>query len=311
MPQLQIYPTGRSDPQLVLAAMKLLMAGQSDVVLDIDIRTNNLLVSARPAQQAMIRAALAQLQHEGDRIEVIHLVRLDPQAAVQAINRLFPSGDATKGAPTGPQVDVDLGSRQLMIRGTELQISQIRGLLEKMGEIMPGESELAQGGRVRVLPLSGAAGMSAIKRIEEIWPTLRANKIVVEGAPTSILSEQPVADKPREATPKEHANPSPPLKLPDEQQQKLQSPGDKSSAPLPSPPGPSKPSPNDHSAGLRGGAESFMSLRNRRRKRPPSPSRRRPPRRLRPARNLRRASRLWPASRPQRASCRHQPSRPH
>ena len=266
--QLQIYPTGRSDPQSVLTAMKMLMASQPDVQLSIDAKTNSLVALARPVQQAMIRAALAQMQQEGDRVEVIRLVRLDPQAALQSIKSLFPTGDTTKGAPLGPQVDVDVGSRQLMIRGTEGQIAEIRGLLEKMGEVMPAAGELAQGGRVRVLPLSGPAGMSAIKRLEEIWPSLRANKIVVEGALPPTVDEQPAGDQSSEAVPRQPATPAPASKPADQRQETIATPADKPSAQRSAPPG-SKPRLDEHSASLRGGARIFYVAEDLADKTPP------------------------------------------
>lgn len=172
-PQLEVYSIGASDPQAVLAIIQTMLAGQSEVRLTIDPKTNSLVAMARPSQHATIRATLAQLQREGQHVEVIRLSRVDPQTAVLSINKLF--SDAKGNAP---QVDADPTTRQLMIRGTEAQILQIRGLLEKMGESL-GSATTGQGGRMRTVPMSPEMARSVLEQAEQLWPTMRTNKIRV------------------------------------------------------------------------------------------------------------------------------------
>jgi len=146
------------------------------VRLSVDPKTNNLIVLARPAQHATIRATLEQLQREGQRVDVVRLRRLDPELVVASINKLFAGGEPGKGG--APLVDADPDSRQLMIRGTEAQIAQIRGMLEKMGEPLAAVGDAAgRGGNVRTRPLSESAARGALERLQEVWPTLRPNKI--------------------------------------------------------------------------------------------------------------------------------------
>jgi type II secretory pathway component GspD/PulD (secretin) len=174
-PQLEVYAVTASDPQAVLSILQTLLAGLPDVRLALDPKSGNLIALARPLQQKTIRATLEQLQREAQRVEVIRLARVDPQTAVLAITKLFGAGEA--GKSSAPQVDADPITRQLLVRGTEAQISQIRSLLEKMGE--SGPTATANNQKVRVLPLSGPSGRAALERLEEIWPTLRANRIRV------------------------------------------------------------------------------------------------------------------------------------
>ena len=75
----------------------------------------------------------AQSQHEAQRIDVIRLARIDPQTAVLSINKLFSSGDPKQATTSGPQVDADPASKQLMIRGTDAQIVQIPRITGKIG----------------------------------------------------------------------------------------------------------------------------------------------------------------------------------
>ncbi|MGD0900779.1 MAG: secretin N-terminal domain-containing protein, partial [Thermoguttaceae bacterium] len=198
-PQLEVYTVTGSDPQAVLAVLQTLLTGLPDVRLAVDPKTGNLIAMARPAQQATIRATLAQLQREAQRVEVIRLVRVDPQTAVLAITKLF--GAAEAGKTTAPQVDADPITRQLLIRGTEPQIVQIRSLLEKMGE--SGSAASTGGEKVRVLPLSSRNSRAALERIQEIWPTMRANKIrvVAPSAPAEPPGSTPGEPREKPAPP--------------------------------------------------------------------------------------------------------------
>jgi type II secretory pathway component GspD/PulD (secretin) len=192
-PQIEVYSVPNADAQAAMSVLQTLLAGQPDVRLMVDPKSNSVVALARPAQQATIRATLAQLQREGQRVEVIRLTRLDPDTVLTSINKLFPAGDAGKG--TAPLVDADESSRQLMIRGTEAQISQIRGMLQKMGEVVPGLGESTQRGRVRTLTLTDSNARSALERIQEIWPTLRPNRIRIV-SPSVAVDEQPANERP-------------------------------------------------------------------------------------------------------------------
>jgi len=176
-PQLEVYALNGCDGTSVLAVLQTLLVGQSDVRLSVDPKTSSLIALARPAQHATIRTTLAQLQHEGQRVEVIRLTRVDPQSALVSINKLFSSGDPKQPSTTAPQIDADVANRQLLIRGTDAQILQIRDLLTKLGEhFNPGDAA-SQGGHIRTLPMSEGAARAALQRVEEVWPRMRPNKI--------------------------------------------------------------------------------------------------------------------------------------
>jgi len=124
------------------------------------------------------------MQRDAQRVEVIYLRTNDPQLAVLSINKLF--GGGAEGSSTAPKVDADPTTRQLLVRGNEAQIEQIRALLEKMGETGAEEFEGTGGGNVRMLPLSGRAAKSALERIQQIWPTMRNNRIRVV-TPSAVI----------------------------------------------------------------------------------------------------------------------------
>ena len=133
-PQLDIIPLNGCDGTSLLAVLQTVLGGQADVKLSIDPKAGSLIALARPGQLATIRAILKQMQQEGQRVEVITLTRLDPQSAIDSINRLFPSGDPKVASSTAPQIMADPTNRKLIIHATDSQIAQIRDLLTKMGE---------------------------------------------------------------------------------------------------------------------------------------------------------------------------------
>ncbi len=193
-PQLEVYDVGVSDPTSVLAVLQTLMANFSDVRLTTDPVTGKLVALARPAQHATIRATIEQMQREARQVEVIRLQFVDPQAAVAAIGKLFgtDSGAAAAGAP---KVEADTLTRQLLVRGSQGQIEQIKSLLSKMGENVDdgsGESQTDHT-NVRMLPLSPRTVKTALEQLETIWPTMRANPIRVVSPSSSIQSSYPAA----------------------------------------------------------------------------------------------------------------------
>ena len=108
-----------------LAVLQTLMANFSDVRLTTDPLTGKLVALARPAQHATIRATIEQMQREARQFEVIRLQFVDPQVAVTAIGKLF--GDDSGAAAAGaPKVEADPLTRQLIVRGSQGQIEQIR-----------------------------------------------------------------------------------------------------------------------------------------------------------------------------------------
>ena len=97
--------------------------------------------------------------------EVIPLKRTDPQLAVAAINKFFNlttdgrdlEGRAESTAPQGPIVDGDPVTMQLWVRGTVLQIEQVKDLMEKLegaeaeagvGRDHPHDPAVRRGGQV-------------------------------------------------------------------------------------------------------------------------------------------------------------------
>ena len=174
-PQLEVYSVSSADPESVLQVLQTLLV-EDDVRLAVDPKTNNLIALALPSQQALIRSTLQQMQTGGQSIDVIRLNYVDPQIAVLAINQLFGSGE--EGADDVPRVNADVTTGQLLIRGSDAQIAQIRELLGKMGESDEFiTKEDRSDSNVRVLPISGSNAEALLKQVQQIWPAVRPNRI--------------------------------------------------------------------------------------------------------------------------------------
>lgn len=186
-PQFATYSIDTADPQLTEKVMQTLLAGLPDVRMNLDAKTNTLFVLARPAQHATIRATLAQLQQDARRVAVLRLRMVDPQTAVQAINKFFGGGTDASKSGSGPQVEADLNTRQLIIRGTTAQIDQITSMLKQMGETDANSMVTASAGKMRMLPLSQRSLGSALERIQEIWPTMHPNSKIRVVAPSNSI----------------------------------------------------------------------------------------------------------------------------
>jgi len=178
--ELKSYFIKAADVQLVLRVAQTLLADLPGVRLEVDTTSGKLVAWARPSEHRIIEETLQQLEGQDLQFEVIQLKKTDPQLAVAAINKFFNLGtaaassskDAAKTAPHGPIVDGDPVTMQLWVRGTVLQIEQVKDLIEKLDG---AETEESSGEMIRTIPLSGPAAKSALETIEQFWT--RKNKI--------------------------------------------------------------------------------------------------------------------------------------
>lgn len=179
-PQLEVYEVYPADPEAALKVLQTLLAGMAGVRLTTDPKTGNLVALARPAEHATIRATLDQMQRDALRVEVLRLRIADPRTAAESIQKLF---GADGKAPT---VQADVATRQLLVRGSEAQLEQIRSILEQMGETDLVRRGSESGGNVRMIPITGPTARSALDRLEEIWPTMHRNQIRIV-TPSAVI----------------------------------------------------------------------------------------------------------------------------
>jgi hypothetical protein len=171
-PTLRTFYIKAADPQLVLRISQTLLANLPGVRMEIDATSNKLVALARESEHKMIEETIAQLEGQTKRFEVIQLKRTDPQFIVLALNKFFNLGTEETPNPDDPIIDGDPLTMKLWVRATEIQLEQIRELIDKLEG---PEDEETTGSNYRILPFTGPAVQSALDTVEQLWD--RKNKI--------------------------------------------------------------------------------------------------------------------------------------
>lgn len=174
--EFEVYPITSVDPALAMSVMQTLLSGHPDVKLSQDAKTGSLMVLARPSEHATIRATLDQMQHEGQKIDVIQLRAVDPEKAVVAINKLFAGADE-KASSNAPKVEAETTLRRLLVRGTDAQVAQIRAMVSKMEGPDTDIAGNGDRGNIRMVPLTGRQARVALEQLQQLWPATHQNKI--------------------------------------------------------------------------------------------------------------------------------------
>ncbi|MGD9646727.1 MAG: secretin N-terminal domain-containing protein [Pirellulales bacterium] len=209
--QLEVFQLGDADPASIKFALNQMFGDDRNVRIVTDEDGGLLTVFALPSVQATVRSTVEQMQGRGDQLDVIELEMVDPYSAEMAIDGLFSStsGRARAGAP---RVETDYESRQLFVRGSTEQLTQIRQLLVKMGEThLLARDDAGETGdrRLRVLRISDRSVAAALVEIQRVWPRLRKN-------PIRVVTPSAVAPTLREGRAAPGVTPSPaqPVKAP-------------------------------------------------------------------------------------------------
>ncbi len=241
-PQLEVYTIPLADPTTVLQVLQTILADSPDTRLTIDEATGNLVAYAGIKEQKTIRTTIDQMERDARQVEVMRLRVVDPQLAVLAINKLFGVGEE-ENPRNAPRVEAEPTTRQLLIRGTQGQITQIRTLLEKMGEKDTGDgaSGLADRRNARPVPYTADELRRLLPQAERSWS--RLNRILID-PPFSAGSgdgEDGLLDLPARAPLRQSTDGYIPDKRPDDFQRFDLFP--RSDAPASSPPADIKPKP--------------------------------------------------------------------
>ena len=196
-PQFETHDVGSADPTSVFAVLQTLLAGIPDVRLSLDPKTNGILVRGRPAVQATVRESIKQMQLNAPQVVIIPLKRMSPVTAVETIKKFYltysplatttTAGGGIAGQQGGgggrapqqttvsssqaPTVEADTLARQIIVRGTLTQITEIRSLLTQLGEDGTAAPQ-TNVSTVRTIPLSPTATTLVLEQLQTILPKL-------------------------------------------------------------------------------------------------------------------------------------------
>jgi type II secretory pathway component GspD/PulD (secretin) len=195
-PQFMSHPVSSTTPEAVLRVLQTLFVGDPVIRLEIDTATGGILAYAKAAQHRAIKATIAEMEQNPERVEVMALQKTDPAVATLLIEKLF------AGVQKPPVVDGTLDPPQLAIRGTQAQIEQIRELLDSLGEGRDATStrSVIDRGNMRIVPMDPETARAVAERIQGIWPSLRQNpiRVLVPSRPSALQMSRPDESSPDE-----------------------------------------------------------------------------------------------------------------
>jgi type II secretory pathway component GspD/PulD (secretin) len=199
-PYLFTYEVMTADSREVTRTIDVLMPG---IVVNEDGRNDLIHILATPELHERVRDLIQRLDGAGggSQVAVIPLSRMDPSLAVATLQGMFIADD--EDAPT---IQPDLIGRQVMVRGTETQIVQVRRLLADLGEDGTGSAR-SGGGPVRTFNLSSRDPAEVLPILEQMWRTRTGSRIRIVNPPSEfrggprVLNGRPAAEDDAPAEP--------------------------------------------------------------------------------------------------------------
>jgi hypothetical protein len=125
---------------------------QPDAVVEVQARTNQIVVHTTETQHRELAEVIAQLdsREPPKSLAVIELTKSDPKAVLVLLRNMFEG--TTEHAP---KINVDLDHRRLIIRGTPTQVQQVRNLVVGLEHLITGpgdQDDAATGAAASTIP---------------------------------------------------------------------------------------------------------------------------------------------------------------
>jgi type II secretory pathway component GspD/PulD (secretin) len=162
-PYLASYAVTSGDAREVAKTLDALMPG---VVVNEEGRNGRVHIMGTASQHQEAQLLIQQLDGVGGakQVMVIPLSRMDPVSAASTLRSMF-IADGTNA----PTIEPDLLSRQVMVRGTQDQLAQVKTLMAQLGEDGSGQRSGENRGPVRSIPLSGRDPQELMQVIQRMW----------------------------------------------------------------------------------------------------------------------------------------------
>ncbi len=216
-PRIEVYPVTAGDAEGLAGVLQKVFDASADLKVTAHPDGRALIIYATPRDHVRLSSVLSQIKSEGLRVEVIPLRTLDATTTSELIQALlgqkkeesggrfrfsfFDSMDQT-GSKSGPWVEPDAERNRLVVRGTEVQLREIRNLLIKLGEAgLAADGDGAGGpGRYRVIPLNGQNPKELADSVERLWRRIDPQKpirVEVLGQPNANPEPAPEESSPK------------------------------------------------------------------------------------------------------------------
>lgn len=170
-PYLRVYKVaGRADQ--VAQSITAMMPG---VVVNEDREAGTVHIFANARQQEQVEEwvkAFASGTGATGSVAVIPLIKMDPLSAAATLRSLFyAEGTAA------PTVETDLYGNRIIVKGTSVQVEQIRQVLRDLGEDGTGVKNRGEGGNIRRYSLRGRDPDEFLNYFEQQWQATESNAI--------------------------------------------------------------------------------------------------------------------------------------
>ena len=164
-PFLRVYKIKSADTREVTKTIDALMPG---VVVNEDNSIRAISIFATDKQHTEVDSLIRQLDGGGgaEQVAVIPLSKMDVSVAVSTLQSMF-----IRDGGTAPTIQADLIGRQVMVRGSADQLSQVKMLLADLGEDGSGRKKGSDAGNFRRYPISGRDPDELLPLIERMWRT--------------------------------------------------------------------------------------------------------------------------------------------
>ena len=162
-PYLVVYQVESADAREVTKTIDAILPG---IVVNEDGQNRKIHIMATSKQHQEVAALIRQMDGMGGglmQVGVVPLSRMDPLTAAATLRTMF-----TADGDSAPTIEADLLGRQIMIRGTPEQLTQVKLLLAQLGEDGTGQRQ-GSDSMLRTFPLSGRDPAELLPLIERMW----------------------------------------------------------------------------------------------------------------------------------------------
>ncbi len=162
-----------SDPTTTMDVLQSTFAGQTNMKLSMDPKTNNIIADAIKSDHEKIDKIIAELAGQNSDFQSIPLVKLDTQTAMLTLEKFF--GKQAKDATTvkGPIFYPDTASKSILVKGTEQEVEQIRKLLTTVEASSPAAESMIDG--LLMVPIKGRAADRILEQIQLLMEAKKSN----------------------------------------------------------------------------------------------------------------------------------------
>ncbi len=216
------YPLTSLDPEKFVSTLEEIGGLSPTAEFKVDDESKTLFALATAADHARISSLIDQFDGSGRQFEVIWLRKLPADAVAASINNLMGGqnekdersrrydpwdynpwrdrGEQKKKPVKGFGVDADIEHNRLLLWANEAEMTRVRDLLVKLGEIPNGQQDARP---VRLIAPTDAKDTAALlEKLRAAWPASGGNELIIKApaakSPAPAEKQEP-AEKPQPA----------------------------------------------------------------------------------------------------------------